>query len=103
MYYFINEKMNIKFNNVKTLMKYPIPNPNDIELKECILFVYTKCYDVKYHYVKNDNVYLIQIDKPYHQWEFEDTFSLGSDCEGFIPGMIRAFKSNSDNGIVENY
>ena len=60
-------------------------------------------FDVKYHYVKNDNVYLIQIDKPYHQWEFEDTFSLGSDCEGFEPGMIRAFKSGAVNGIVENY
>ena len=84
-------------------MKYTIPDHNDIEFKECKLFVYTKCFDVKYHYVKNDNVYLIQIDKPYYQWEFEDTFSLGSDCEGFELGMIRAFKSGAVNGIVENY
>ena len=95
--------MRIKFNNVKTLMKYTIPDPNDIEFEECKLFVYTKYFDVKYHYVKNDDVYFIQIDKPYHQWEFEDTFSLGSDCEGFEPGMIRAFKSGAVNGIVENY
>ena len=35
--------MRIKFNNVKTLMKYTIPDPNDIEFEECKLFVYTKC------------------------------------------------------------
>lgn len=95
--------MNIKFNNVKTLMKYKIPDPNDIEFKECKLFIYSKCYSVKYNFVKEDDVYLIQIDKPYYQWEFEDTFSLGSDCEGFETGMIRAFRSGTENGIIENY
>lgn len=37
-------------------MKYTIPDPNDIEFKECKLFVYIKYFDVKYHYVKNDDV-----------------------------------------------
>ncbi len=93
--------MNIKFNNVLTLMKYKIPD--NIIFEKCILFVYSKNYNVKYHYVKEDNVYLIQIDTPYYQWEFEDTFSLGGECKRFIPGMIRAFMSNTDNGIIENY
>lgn len=37
-------------------MKYEIPN--NIIFEECKLFIYSKYYDVKYHYVKEDNVYL---------------------------------------------
>ena len=70
-----------------------------------MLSVYDKHWKVKYNiqsvFIKQA-VLLIQIDTPHEVWEFENTFGLGAHCEGFVQGMIVAFKSNNENGIVIN-
>ena len=110
--------MHIKINNATRLKNYAIRK--DIVFEECLLSVYDKSWYVKYN-LQQDNVQapketlepahglavqavqavlLIQIDTPREVWEFENTFGLGSHCEGFVPGMIVAFKPNNETGIV---
>jgi hypothetical protein len=95
--------MYIKINNATRLnsKNYIIPNLKDIVFKDCLLSVYDKHWNVKYN-IQKDNVLLIQIDTPHEVWEFENTFGLGAHCEGFVQGMIVAFKPNNENGIVIN-
>ena len=88
--------MYIKINNATRLKNYTIPD--NIIFEDCLLSVYDKSWYVKYHL--QEDILLIQIDTPREVWEFENTFGLGSHCEGFVPGMIVAFKPNNDNGIV---
>jgi hypothetical protein len=107
--------MHIKINNATRLGNYAIRK--DIVFEECLLSVYDKSWYVKYN-LQEDNVQspsehptlepvfirqavlLIQIDTPREVWEFENTFGLGFHCEGFVPGMIVAFKPNNETGIV---
>lgn len=95
--------MHIKINNATRLnsKNYTIPDLKDIIFKDCLLSVYDKHWKVKYN-IQN-NILLIQIDTPHEVWEFENTFGLGAHCEGFVQGMIVAFKSNNENGIVLDY
>jgi hypothetical protein len=95
--------MYIKINNATRLnsKNYIIPNLKDIVFKDCLLSVYDKHWNVKYN-IQKDNILLIQIDTPHEVWEFENTFGLGAHCEGFVQGMIVAFKPNNENGIVIN-
>ncbi len=88
--------MYIKINNATRLKNYTIPD--NIIFEDCLLSVYDKSWYVKYHL--QEDILLIQIDTPREVWEFENTFGLGSHCEGFVPGMIVAFKPNNENGIV---
>jgi len=95
--------MHIKINNATRLnsKNYTIPDLKYIIFKECLLSVYDKHWKVKYN-IQKDNILLIQIDIPHEVWEFENTFGLGAHCEGFVQGMIVAFKPNNENGIVIN-
>jgi hypothetical protein len=95
--------MYIKINNATrlNLKNYIIQNLKDIVFKDCLLSVYDKHWNVKYN-IQKDNILLIQIDTPHEVWEFENTFGLGAHCEGFVQGMIVAFKPNNENGIVIN-
>ena len=101
--------MYIKINNATRLNSKNYTIPKDIVFKDCLLSVYDKHWNVKYN-IQKDNlesqkeaVLLIQIDTPHEVWEFENTFGLGAHCEGFIQGMIVAFKPNNENGIVLDY
>jgi len=108
--------MHITINNATRLKNYTIPK--NIVFEECLLSVYDKSWYVKYNFQEDiqgatllshsslepafirQAVLLIQIDTPREVWEFENTFGLGSHCEGFVPGMIVAFKANNETGIV---
>jgi hypothetical protein len=92
--------MHIKINNATRLnsKNYTIPDLKDIIFNDCLLSVYDKHWNVKY----NIQIHILQIDTPHEVWEFENTFGLGAHCEGFVQGMIVAFKPNNENGIVIN-
>jgi hypothetical protein len=104
--------MHITINNATRLKEYTIPD--NIIFEDCLLSVYDKSWYVKYNIQEDvqspketlepvfirQAVLLIQIDTPREVWEFENTFGLGSHCEGFVPGMIVAFKPNNETGIV---
>jgi hypothetical protein len=90
--------MHITINNATRLKNYAIPK--NIVFEECLLSVYDKSWYVKYNL--QEDILLIQIDTPREVWEFENTFGLGSHCEGFVPGMIVAFKPNNETGIIVN-
>jgi len=90
--------MHIKINNATRLnsKNYTIPDLKDIIFNDCLLSVYDKHWKVKY----NIQMLNIPIDTPHKVWEFENTFGLGAHCEGFVQGMIVAFKPNNENGII---
>jgi hypothetical protein len=90
--------MYIKINNATRLKNYTVPK--NIIFEDCLLSVYDKSWYVKYNL--QEDILLIQIDTPREVWEFENTFGLGSHCEGFVPGMIVAFKPNNKTGIILN-
>jgi hypothetical protein len=111
--------MYIKINDATRLKLKEYQIPKDIVFEDCRLYVYDKSWSVKYN-IQEDNVQsdcpketlepvfirqavlLIQIDKSHEVWEFENTFGLGAHCEGFVPGMIVAFKPNNETGIIVN-
>jgi hypothetical protein len=101
--------MLIKINNATRLNSENYTIPKDIVFKDCMLSVYSKLWQVKYNLQENNiespsqTALLIQIHKTYEVWEFENTFGLGSHCEGFVPGMIVAFKPNNETGIILDY
>ena len=91
--------MHIKINNATRLNSKEYTIPKDIVFEDCLLSVYDKSWYVKYNL--QDNILLIQIDKSHEVWEYENTFGLGFHCDGFVPGMIVAFKPNNENGIIK--
>jgi hypothetical protein len=91
--------MYIKINNATRLKNYTVPK--NIVFEDCRLYVYSTSWCVKYHLLE-DGILLIQIDTPHEETEFENIFGLGSHCEGFVPGMIVAFKPNNETGIILN-
>ena len=96
--------MYIKINDATRLKLKEYQIPKDIVFEDCRLYVYDKSWSVKYN-IQEDNVQavlLIKIDKSHEVWEFENTFGLGAHCEGFVPGMIVAFKPNNETGIIVN-
>ena len=67
-----------------------------------ILYLKNVCYQFMINLGMLNTIFkkIIQIDTRHEVWEFENTFGLGSHCEGFVPGMIVAFKPNNEKGII---
>jgi hypothetical protein len=94
-----SKRWRVKYN----LQEDNVQSPSDNLTLESVLFLLEDNVQSPSDNLTLESVLLIQIHKTYEVWEFENTFGLGCHCEGFVPGMIVAFKPNNETGIILDY